>query len=51
MGDKPLRFWVKGAPTSFFKSRSQAKRYSLTYHDGPTTIRKGFAGLFSVYKK
>ena len=48
---EPLRFWVKGEPKSLFKSRSQAKRYSLTYDEGDTIIKKAFGGMFGVFKK
>ena len=51
MADEALRFWVKGSPTKYFKSYSQAKKYSRTYDEGPTIIRKGFGGLFSVFRR
>jgi hypothetical protein len=47
----PLKFWVKGEPKSTFKSRSQAKRYSLTFDEGDTIIKKVFGGFFGVFKK
>lgn len=47
----PLDFWVKGEKTSTFKSRSQASRYSKTFDEGPTVIKKGYAGLFSVFRR
>lgn len=49
--NEPLLFWVKGEPKSLFKSRSQAKRYSLTYDEGDTIIKKVFGGMFGVFKK
>ena len=47
---KPLLFWVRGEPKSLFKSRSQAVRYSRTYDEGDTTIKKVFGGMFGVKK-